>query len=184
MCQPAHIYFLNKSENFNVIERLDISCMKIWNSKRFWNMFNFIPEHLIGFPEFNSFWSIYKQFFLCFFLVFIYLFYLFIMAQINVLIILSPPSCTNMVCKDSVKPSACMSEGSYISALCLHTRKCSINMAQHSYALYMGTRLKTIPSAHAQLGSDGGARCWGRWRSGLVRSTSLQALLRIIWLLK
>lgn len=76
-----------------------------------------------------------------------------------------PPSCTNMVCKESLKPSASMSEGSYISVLCLHTRKCSINMAQHGYPLYMGTRLKTIPFAHAQLGSDGGAHCWGRWRS-------------------
>jgi len=38
-------------------------------------------------------------------------------------------------------------------------------MAQHSYALYMGTRLKTIPFAHACLGSDGGACCWGRRRS-------------------
>ncbi len=66
------------------------------------------------------------------------------------------PIYTNMICKESFKPNACMSEGSYISVLCLHTRKCSINMAQHGYALYMETRLKTIPSTHAQLGSDGG----------------------------
>lgn len=123
-------------------------------------MFNFIPELFLNLTI--CFWNLaVEQISPCFFLVFIYLSWLKLMCSY----FFSPPIYTNMVCKESVKPNACMSEGSYISVLCLHTRKCSINMAQHGYALYMGTRLKTIPSTHAQLGSDGGARCWGRWRS-------------------
>ncbi len=116
-------------------------------------MFNFIPELFLNLTI--CFWNLsvsIEQISPCFFACI----YLFIMTQINVLIIFSPPIYTNMICKESVKPNACMSEGSYISVLCLHTRKCSINMAQHGYALYMGTRLKTIPSTHAQLGSAGG----------------------------
>lgn len=72
------------------------------------------------------------------------------MTQIKVCAHQFSPSQLNLILS---KP--CLYNQSYISALCLHTRKCSINMAQHSYALYMGTRLKTIPFAHAWLGVMG-----------------------------